>query len=210
MELAGWYFEGKSSLSCRYLAPSYYSTDLLSPRAQRVRPQRPGLRLLHRCSSSAAPTPSCARGTCERPGHRAVQVTKRFGPKLAVNAVTLTVPQGQVYGLIGPNGAGKTTTFSMMCGFLHPTAGTLRCMGVMPDDAGRPQGQAGRAAPGRPAPARLGDRRAAHLLGAALGAGQPEREAARGARARGPAEAWATRPRPSRTAWPSAPPWRRR
>ncbi len=63
-------------------------------------------------------------------------VTKRFGPKVAVNDVSFSVLKGQTYGLIGPNGAGKTTTFSMMCGYLHPSAGTLKVMGVDPGKPG--------------------------------------------------------------------------
>ncbi|MBN1204537.1 MAG: ABC transporter ATP-binding protein [Myxococcaceae bacterium] len=71
------------------------------------------------------------------------QVTKRFGPKVAVNAVTLSIPQGQVYGLIGPNGAGKTTSFSMMCGYLYPSEGSLKVMGVEPTAPGALKGKLG-------------------------------------------------------------------
>src|SRR5271169_2443232 len=60
------------------------------------------------------------------------QVTKRFGPKTAVDGVSFTVDEGTVFGLIGPNGAGKTTTFSMMAGYLHPTAGSLEILGYAP------------------------------------------------------------------------------
>jgi ABC-2 type transport system ATP-binding protein len=63
-------------------------------------------------------------------------VTKRFGAKVAVNDVTFNVEQGSCYGLIGPNGAGKTTTFSMMCGFLFPTLGQIRVLGVDPAEPG--------------------------------------------------------------------------
>ena len=63
---------------------------------------------------------------------RLTKVTKRFGPKTAVDGVTLKVRAGQVYGLIGPNGAGKTTTFSMMAGFLQPTEGVLEVLGYSP------------------------------------------------------------------------------
>ena len=59
-------------------------------------------------------------------------VTKRFGPKTAVDGVSFKVKAGSVYGLIGPNGAGKTTTFSMLAGFLKPTAGALEILGYAP------------------------------------------------------------------------------
>lgn len=58
------------------------------------------------------------------------QVTKRFGTVTAVRDLSLAVPEGAVYGLIGPNGAGKTTTFSLLAGFLHPTAGEVFVRGV--------------------------------------------------------------------------------
>lgn len=70
-------------------------------------------------------------------------VTRRFGPKVAVDTVSLSVERGQVYGLIGPNGAGKTTTFSMMCGYLRPTGGQLRVMGVDPAMDGALKGKLG-------------------------------------------------------------------
>jgi ABC-type multidrug transport system ATPase subunit len=59
-------------------------------------------------------------------------VSKHFGPKRAVDDVTFEVTEGHCYGLIGPNGAGKTTTFSMMCGYLFPTAGSIRILGADP------------------------------------------------------------------------------
>jgi ABC-type multidrug transport system ATPase subunit len=61
-------------------------------------------------------------------------VTKTFGPTIAVNDVSLTVPQGSVYGLIGPNGAGKTTTFSMLAGYLRPSRGDVTVLGHAPTD----------------------------------------------------------------------------
>ena len=70
-------------------------------------------------------------------------VSKHFGPKVAVNDVSFDVLKGQCYGLIGPNGAGKTTTFSMMCGFLHPTAGLLRILGEEPSRPGALKGKVG-------------------------------------------------------------------
>src|SRR5688572_32547851 len=70
-------------------------------------------------------------------------VSKPFGPKIAVDDVSFNVMKGQVYGLIGPNGAGKTTTFSMMCGYLYPTEGSLKVMGVEPTSPGALKGKLG-------------------------------------------------------------------
>ena len=53
------------------------------------------------------------------------RVTKRFGEFLAVDDMTLTVPQGSFFALIGPSGCGKTTTLRMVAGLEDPTAGTI-------------------------------------------------------------------------------------
>jgi len=71
------------------------------------------------------------------------QVSKHFGAKVAVNDVSFDVLEGQTYGLIGPNGAGKTTTFSMLCGFLTPTNGTIKVMGASPSEPGALKGKLG-------------------------------------------------------------------
>nr|WP_307218995.1 ABC transporter ATP-binding protein [Microbacterium sp. SORGH_AS_0888] len=55
---------------------------------------------------------------------------KRFGDKVAVDGIDLTVPTGSFYGLVGPNGAGKTTTLSMATGLLRPDGGTAVLHGV--------------------------------------------------------------------------------
>jgi ABC-2 type transport system ATP-binding protein len=50
-------------------------------------------------------------------------LTKQFGDFVAVDRVTLTVPEGEVLALLGPNGAGKTTTVRMLASILKPTSG---------------------------------------------------------------------------------------
>lgn len=53
-------------------------------------------------------------------------VTKRFGGLTAVNNVTFSVDEGEIFGLIGPNGAGKSTLLNCLAGALRPNAGTIR------------------------------------------------------------------------------------
>jgi ABC-2 type transport system ATP-binding protein len=52
------------------------------------------------------------------------QLTKRYGDRLAVDGLTVTVPSGRVTALLGPNGAGKSTVLRMILGLDRPTAGT--------------------------------------------------------------------------------------
>jgi ABC-type multidrug transport system ATPase subunit len=56
-------------------------------------------------------------------------LTKRYGDRLAVDRVSLTVRRGEVYGFLGPNGAGKTTTLRMVLGLIRPTAGSSLVLG---------------------------------------------------------------------------------
>jgi ABC-2 type transport system ATP-binding protein len=58
-------------------------------------------------------------------------VTKTFGRHVAVNSLTLEVPQGSIYGFIGPNGSGKTTTLRMIMRIYHADAGSghIRVLG---------------------------------------------------------------------------------
>jgi ABC-2 type transport system ATP-binding protein len=64
-------------------------------------------------------------------------VTKRFGPFIAVDAVSLRAEAGEILGLLGPNGAGKTTLLKMIRGLLRPTSGLIRIGGL--DLALRPE-----------------------------------------------------------------------
>jgi len=54
------------------------------------------------------------------------QLTKSFGPRLAVDHVSLQVEAGEVMGLLGPNGSGKTTILRILTGYLLPSSGTAR------------------------------------------------------------------------------------
>jgi ABC-2 type transport system ATP-binding protein len=57
------------------------------------------------------------------------ELTKRYGPILAVDRLSIQVPRGGVFGLLGPNGSGKTTIMSMLLGLVAPTSGTFRLLG---------------------------------------------------------------------------------
>jgi ABC-2 type transport system ATP-binding protein len=63
---------------------------------------------------------------------RTERITKRYGSRTAVDAVTLEVRRGEVYGFLGPNGAGKTTTLRMVLGLVRPTAGSASVLGAAP------------------------------------------------------------------------------
>src|SRR5262245_20437795 len=54
------------------------------------------------------------------------RLTRRFGPKLALDEVSLRVPRGAVFGLVGANGAGKTTLIKHLLGMLKPQEGEVR------------------------------------------------------------------------------------
>jgi ABC-2 type transport system ATP-binding protein len=60
------------------------------------------------------------------------RVTKRFAGHTAVDALSLTVPPGVIYGLLGPNGAGKSTTIRMIMNIYVPDGGTVRLFGDGP------------------------------------------------------------------------------
>lgn len=57
------------------------------------------------------------------------KLTKCYNEKAAVNALDLTVKQGELFALLGVNGAGKTTTIKMLSGLLRPTSGDAEILG---------------------------------------------------------------------------------
>ncbi|WP_394203484.1 ABC transporter ATP-binding protein [Shewanella waksmanii] len=59
-------------------------------------------------------------------------LSKKYGSKLALNDVSLSLQAGAPIALVGPNGAGKTTLFSLLCGYILPTSGTVDIMGHPP------------------------------------------------------------------------------
>jgi len=59
-------------------------------------------------------------------------VFRSFGDVVAIDGVTMTVPQGALLGLIGPSGSGKTTLVRMLTGTLLPTSGEIRVLGEDP------------------------------------------------------------------------------
>jgi energy-coupling factor transporter ATP-binding protein EcfA2 len=59
-------------------------------------------------------------------------LTKRYGPRAAVDRVGLRVRRGEVYGFLGPNGAGKTPTLRMLLGLVRASSGTARVLGTAP------------------------------------------------------------------------------
>ncbi|MBX9649142.1 MAG: ABC transporter ATP-binding protein [Xanthobacteraceae bacterium] len=67
-----------------------------------------------------------------------VDVTKRFGGLVALNAISFSVGKGEIVGIIGPNGAGKTTLFGVISGFIAPSQGDVSydgesIVGISPD-----------------------------------------------------------------------------
>ncbi|WP_336035793.1 ABC transporter ATP-binding protein [Halobacterium yunchengense] len=56
-------------------------------------------------------------------------LTRRFGDLVAVDALNLSVNEGEVFGFLGPNGAGKSTTINVLLGFLQPSEGTATVLG---------------------------------------------------------------------------------
>lgn len=63
------------------------------------------------------------------------QVTKKYGSNTALNNVEFSLESGAPVALVGPNGAGKTTLFSLLCGYIQPSAGNINILGHSPGDS---------------------------------------------------------------------------
>lgn len=59
-------------------------------------------------------------------------LTKKFGDFTAVDAISFSIGEGEIFAFLGPNGAGKSTTIKMLTSLLHPTAGTIKLNGFDP------------------------------------------------------------------------------
>jgi ABC-2 type transport system ATP-binding protein len=77
-----------------------------------------------------------APGSAEEPaGRPAVEIShlrKTYGPLIAVDDVSFSVAEGEIFGILGPNGAGKTTTVECAIGLRSPDSGSIRLLGVDP------------------------------------------------------------------------------
>ncbi len=59
-------------------------------------------------------------------------LTKRYGGRTAVDSVSFSVEEGEIFGILGPNGAGKTTTVESIAGLRSPDGGSIRVLGMDP------------------------------------------------------------------------------
>src|SRR5512147_807806 len=66
------------------------------------------------------------------PAILAQELTKNFGPFTAVDRISFSVNEGEIFGWLGPNGAGKTTTIRMLLGLIKPTSGCASVLGYDP------------------------------------------------------------------------------
>jgi len=57
-------------------------------------------------------------------------LTKKFGDLKAVNNISLSIKEGELFGLLGPNGSGKTTTVKLLTGQIKPTKGNAKVLGI--------------------------------------------------------------------------------
>jgi ABC-2 type transport system ATP-binding protein len=68
----------------------------------------------------------------QKPVIQTTALTKRYGTTTAVDNLTFTIHQGEIFGFLGPNGSGKTTTLLMLLGLTEATSGTAQVAGFNP------------------------------------------------------------------------------
>src|ERR1700674_4501407 len=61
---------------------------------------------------------------------KTTDLTKRYGPVVALDHLELEVRRGEILGYLGPNGAGKTTTIRLLLGLIKPTSGSAQIFGI--------------------------------------------------------------------------------
>jgi ABC-2 type transport system ATP-binding protein len=78
------------------------------------------------------PQPAGPAGSASRPAVEITNLRKTYGSLVAVDNVSFTVQEGEIFGVLGPNGAGKTTTIECAVGLRVPDSGTIRLLGLDP------------------------------------------------------------------------------
>ena len=63
------------------------------------------------------------------PAIEVCNLSKKYREIQALDSVSFSVPEGEIFGYLGPNGAGKTTTIRILTGITQPTGGTARIFG---------------------------------------------------------------------------------
>ena len=140
-------------------------------------------------------------------------LTKRYGEVRAVDAVDLSVREGDVYGFLGANGSGKTTTVRMLLGLVLPTSGEAEVLGeAMPGSRATVLPQVGALVEGPGAYPHLSGRANLALLDAAGRDRSPRRPAASGSTRCCSRSGWTqptgARPGPTRSACGNGWAWR--
>jgi len=118
----GIYWKVRDKFTERRKAPAVAPVDVLAPPATAILAVAPSL-----ASCACDPNPGVLSG---KPVLELDGVSRAFGGLKAVDEVTLSIPEGMIYGVIGPNGAGKTTLFNVINGFLLADKGSIRFAGA--------------------------------------------------------------------------------
>jgi ABC-2 type transport system ATP-binding protein len=83
-------------------------------------------------TTGTAISPRKPRQAATRPAVEIAHLRKTYGPLVAVDDVSFSVAEGEIFGILGPNGAGKTTTAECAIGLRSPDSGTIRLLGLDP------------------------------------------------------------------------------